>query len=125
MEARTENQRTLLTQTITGPANGATVYTDAIVALRPNFELSNRRVSIGFNVSAAVNAGTRVNLYGSFTPTGTKILIKANLAGDAAPTVAPKYEAVDLNALPMPYYFVGCVGAADETAKTLSVYICD
>jgi hypothetical protein len=120
--SRTENQRTLLEQTIAGPNNGVT-YTDAIVSIRPNFELDSRKVSIAFKVSAAVATAARVNLYGSFTPAGEKVLISAAIGGDSAPATTLRYVTVDLNALPMPYYYVGLASAVDDSAKNLSVYI--
>jgi hypothetical protein len=123
MESRTENQRTLLTEVITGPNNNI-VYSNAITTLRPNFDLQNRRISIGYIASAAMNAAARVGLYGSFTLTGPKVLLAANVGGDATPsTTAHTYAAVDLNAVPMPYYFIGVSSTADESAKTLSVFI--
>jgi hypothetical protein len=125
MESRTENQRTLLTEVITGP-NANTVYSGIIAELRPNFELQNRRISIGYIASAAMNAAARVGLYGSFTPGGAKVLVAANVGGDATPSAtAWTYGAVDLNAVPMPYYFIGVSSSADESAKTLSVAVSD
>jgi hypothetical protein len=125
MVERTENGRTLLTENgvAIGAAAAAVTTSQIIKSLKPNFELQNRRISVAVRVSAAVNAGTRVGLFGSFEEGGTIVQVQAAIFGANAPGTAWSYATVDLNASPMPYYYIGIVAAADDSAKTLDLVV--
>jgi hypothetical protein len=125
MVERTENGRTLISETgvAIGAAAGVVTTSHVIRSLKPNFELQNRRISVAVKVSAAVNAGTRVGLFGSFEEGGAIVQVQAAIFGANAPGTAWSYATVDLNASPMPYYFIGVTAAADDSAKTLDLVI--
>ena len=122
---KTVNDRTLISENgIAIGAAAAVVTTSHVIrSLKPNFEIPNRRISVAVKVSAAVNAGTRVGLFGSFEEGGAIVPVQAAIFGASAPGITWSYATVDLNASPMPFYFIGITAAADDSAKTLDMVV--
>ena len=111
------------TSTMVGAASAKTVYTPVIDFLRNSL---GRERQVEINVRGTVS-GTNVDiaLYGAMTDGGTKFQLLDAVVADLtkAGSVFVLGKAVDLNAYPAPYYYLGLTFDADEKANTFSIAI--
>jgi len=118
IEARTENQRLLLSESDVAMGNAVPAYSTAITQVRPDPTHANKYVLVGLRSSAQPGANVRYGLYGSFTVAGTKHQISSDLGTIGRPANATwQFTRVDLNAYPFPYVFLAVIADGDESAK--------
>jgi hypothetical protein len=116
-----ENGLAVFTETITGP-NSATVYSSLIDGLRPNFQVNNRWITVAAVKSASAVGTITIQLYGSFTRTGTKVLLKTDVITSL--TNAVKTGLLDLNAFPAPYYYIAVLSNGNDSNGTVAITVC-
>ena len=100
-------------------------YSSVIDMFRPNLKNANRYIMVGVKPSAVTGTNLDIALYGSWTRSGTKVLLVDAIIADIT-TVNPGvwvFGQVDLNAYPFPYYFIAWTADLDESANEIEVLV--
>lgn len=117
----TRNGALILEDTLTGP-NATTVYSEEISDARPDLRIANKKIGI-YAKASAVTTDLTMDIYGAASPGGTKVLLAANVLGGNIGTTNPSFYALDLNAYPMPYYYIGIKSTANNSANTVDLKV--
>lgn len=116
---KTTNSMLVKTETVTGP-NATTVYSSEISSIGPDLSREKRYITIGAKASASFTTDGAIELHGAFSSGGTKFKLC-----DVDTTLTANLESfpIDLNAYPVPYYYIGVKSSANNSAKTVDLYI--
>ena len=111
-------------ETITLPSATGTDYSSVIdfatFVLGANH---NGYIELRAEASAVSGSDIDIGLYGSYTETGTKYLLTDAPVADLSSGTLSTWASVNLKIYPMPYYFIGHIVDANESANTISYYI--
>jgi hypothetical protein len=110
-------------ETVTLPSSATTEYSSEIDFIAADLKNNNRYVTFGIIASAVTGTNLDIGLYGSMTSGGTKFLLLDAVVADVTNAAKVKFQAVDLNAYPAPYYYLGWTSDGDESANTVSAYV--
>lgn len=121
---KTENSVCYWYEASTLPSSATTGYSTYIDFLGGVLTAQSKGYVELICVASAVS-GTNLDIgvYGSFTTTGTKYLLLDAPVADVTNAAKTATGSVNLAAYPMPYYFIGWITDADESANTITVYI--
>jgi len=111
-------------EAITLPSSAGIDYSSVIDFL--TFVLvANHDGYIYLRATASDVSGTNIdlNLYGSYTATGTKYMLIHAVVADLSSGTLGTWKSVNLKTYPMPYYFIGHTVDTDEDANNISYYI--
>tara|TARA_R110002110_G_C12932244_1_gene668469 strand:- start:35 stop:478 length:444 start_codon:yes stop_codon:yes gene_type:complete len=115
------NGKTVYQETYTLPASATIGYSTEIDFFSFNPELANKNVTVVLNASAVSGTNLDISLYGTWEAGGSKVTLVADtLVGDITAT-GNNVDILDLNAYPMPYYYIGWTADADESANTVTL----
>ena len=84
-------------------------------------KLANKNVTIVLNASAVSGTNLDISLHGAWEKGGSKVaLVSDALVADITAT-GNNVDILDLNTVPMPYYYVAWTADADESANTITL----
>jgi hypothetical protein len=98
-------------------------YSSVINFLAPNKNVTNKYVYLHAAIDSVVGTNIDISLYGAWSATGTKILLTdaPGSIADLTNSAKSNFGRIDLNAYPMPYYFIGLTSDANNHAKTVTL----
>ena len=115
------NGKTVYQESYTLPASATIGYSTEIDFLKFDSSLANKKVAIVLNASAVSGTNLDISLYGTWEAGGSKVtLVSDTLVTDITAT-GNNVDILDLNAYPMPYYYIGWTSDADESANTITL----
>ena len=115
------NGKTVYQESYTLPASATIGYSTEIDFLKFDSSLANKKVAIVLNASAVSGTNLDISLYGTWEAGGSKVtLVSDTLVTDITAT-GNNVDILDLNAYPMPYYYIGWTADADESANTITL----
>ena len=115
------NGKTVYQESYTLPASATIGYSAEIDFLKFDSSLANKKVAIVLNASAVSGTNLDISLYGTWEAGGSKVtLVSDALVADITAT-GNNVDILDLNAYPMPYYYIGWTADADESANTVTL----
>lgn len=103
--------------------NTTTVYSSEITFLKPDTRILNKYVVIEGIADAVSGSNVDASLLGTYGSGGTKAILKDAPFADLTNAAKVAAGAVDLNAYPAPYYYIGLLSDANETANKVDLYI--
>ena len=115
------NGKTVYQETYTLPASATIAYSTEIDFLKFDASLANKNVAVILNASAVSGTNLDISLHGTWEAGGSKVtLVSDALVADITAT-GNNVDILDLNTVPMPYYYVGWTADADESANTITL----
>ena len=115
------NGKTVYQETYTLPASATIGYSTEIDFLKFDSSLANKNVTVVLNASAVSGTNLDISLHGAWEPGGSKVTLVADtLVADITAT-GNNVDILDLNAYPMPYYYIGWTADADESANSITL----
>ena len=115
------NGKTVYQETYTLPASATIGYSTEIDFLNFDASLANKNVAVILNASAVSGTNLDISLHGTWEAGGSKVtLVSDALVADITAT-GNNVDILDLNTVPMPYYYVGWTADADESANTITL----
>tara|TARA_Y100000310_G_scaffold200017_1_gene200029 strand:- start:174 stop:617 length:444 start_codon:yes stop_codon:yes gene_type:complete len=115
------NGKTVYQETSTLPASATIGYSSEIDFFSFDSSLANKKVAVILNASAVSGTNLDISLYGAWEAGGSKVTLVADtLVADITAT-GNNVDILDLNAYPMPYYYIGWTADADESANTITL----
>ena len=115
------NGKTVYQETYTFPASATIGYSTEIDFLKFDASLANKNVAVILNASAVSGTNLDISLHGTWEAGGSKVtLVSDALVADITAT-GNNVDILDLNTVPMPYYYVGWTADADESANTITL----
>lgn len=121
---KTVNDMLVAEEVVTLPSSATYAYTSEIDFLKPNNSASRY---IGLICTASGVSGTNIDisLHGAYTSTGAKYLLAdaPGSIGDMTATALTQAATFNINPYPAPYYYIGLLCDADESANTVTVRI--
>jgi len=115
------NGKTVYQETSTLPASATTGYSSEIDFFSFDSSLAEKKVTVILNASAVTGANLDISLHGAWEAGGSKVeLVADGLVTDITAT-GNNIDILDLNAYPMPYYYIGWLAAEDESANTITL----
>ena len=115
------NGKTVYQETYTLPASATIGYSTEIDFLKFDASLANKNVAVILNASAVSGTNLDISLHGTWEAGGSKVtLVSDALVADITAT-GNNVDILDLNTVPMPYYYVGWTADADESANTITL----
>lgn len=112
-------------EVVTQASSATYAYSSVIDFLKPKVDGKNRYVTLWASASAVSGTNIDISLWGSLTATGTKYLLTDAPGSIADITNAAKTAAgrFDIEAYPAPYYWIGMLADANESANTVTLNI--
>tara|TARA_B100000519_G_C14241050_1_gene437342 strand:+ start:157 stop:600 length:444 start_codon:yes stop_codon:yes gene_type:complete len=115
------NGKTVYQETYTLPASATIGYSTEIDFFKFDPKVTNKNVTVVLNASAVSGTNLDVSLHGTWEAGGSKVtLVSDALVADITAT-GNNVDILDLNAYPMPYYYIGWTADADESANTITL----
>tara|TARA_R100001082_G_C4278200_1_gene122718 strand:+ start:175 stop:615 length:441 start_codon:yes stop_codon:yes gene_type:complete len=114
------NGKTVYQETYTLPASATIGYSTEIDFLKFDSSLANKNVTVILNASAVSGTNLDISLHGTWEAGGSKTTLVDGFIADITAT-GNNVDILDLNAYPMPYYYVGWTADADESANTITL----
>tara|TARA_R100000152_G_scaffold10412_1_gene4316 strand:- start:952 stop:1395 length:444 start_codon:yes stop_codon:yes gene_type:complete len=115
------NGKTVYQETYTLPASATIGYSTEIDFFKFDSSLANKNVAIVLNASAVSGSNLDISLHGTWEAGGSKVtLVSDALVADITAT-GNNVDILDLNAYPMPYYYIGWTADGDESANTITL----
>ena len=115
------NGKTVYQETYTLPASATIGYSTEIDFLKFDASLANKNVAVILNASAVSGTNLDISLHGTWEEGGSKVtLVSDALVADITAT-GNNVDILDLNTVPMPYYYIGWTADADESANTITL----
>ena len=115
------NGKTVYQETYTLPASATIGYSTEIDFLKFDSSLANKNVTVVLNASAVSGTNLDISLHGAWEPGGSKVTLVADtLVADITAT-GNNVDILDLNTVPMPYYYIGWTADQDESANTITL----
>ena len=115
------NGKTVYQETYTLPASATIGYSTEIDFLKFDASLANKNVAVILNASAVSGTNLDISLHGTWEAGGSKVtLVSDALVADITAT-GNNVDILDLNTVPMPYYYIGWTADADESANTITL----
>ena len=115
------NGKTVYQETYTLPASATIGYSTEIDFFSFDPKIANKNVTVVLNASAVSGTNLDVSLHGTWEAGGSKVtLVSDTLVADITAT-GNNVDILDLNTVPMPYYYVGWTADADESANTITL----
>ena len=115
------NGKTVYQEAYTLPSSATLEYSSEIDFFSFDSSLANKKVAVILNASAVSGSNLDISLYGTWEAGGSKVtLVSDTLVTDIAAT-GNNVDILDLNAYPMPYYYIGWTADADESANTITL----
>jgi len=115
------NGKTVYQEAYTLPSSATLEYSSEIDFFSFDSSLANKKVAVILNASAVSGSNLDISLYGTWEAGGSKVtLVSDTLVTDIAAT-GNNVDILDLNAYPMPYYYIGWTSDADESANTITL----
>tara|TARA_R110001583_G_scaffold38498_6_gene124417 strand:- start:3497 stop:3940 length:444 start_codon:yes stop_codon:yes gene_type:complete len=115
------NGKTVYQESYTLPASATIGYSTEIDFFSFDPKIANKNVTVVLNASAVSGTNLDISLYGTWEAGGSKVtLVSDALVADITAT-GNNVDILDLNAYPMPYYYIGWTADADESANTITL----
>jgi len=115
------NGKAVYQETYTLPASATIGYSTEIDFFKFDSSLANKNVTVVLNASAVSGTNLDISLYGAWEKGGSKVtLVSDALVADITAT-GNNVDILDLNTVPMPYYYIGWTADADESANTITL----
>ena len=115
------NGKTVYQETYTLPASATIGYSTEIDFFSFDPKIANKNVTVVLNASAVSGTNLDVSLHGTWEAGGSKVtLVSDTLVADITAT-GNNVDILDLNTVPMPYYYIGWTADADESANTITL----
>ena len=115
------NGKAVYQESYTLPASATIGYSTEIDFFSFDPKLANKNVTIVLNASAVSGTNLDISLHGAWEKGGSKVtLVSDALVADITAT-GNNVDILDLNAYPMPYYYIGWTADADESANTITL----
>jgi hypothetical protein len=115
------NGKTVYQETYTLPASATIGYSTEIDFFKFDPKVANKNVTVVLNASAVSGTNLDVSLHGTWEEGGSKVaLVSDALVADITAT-GNNVDILDLNAYPMPYYYIAWTADADESANTITL----
>ena len=115
------NGKTVYQESYTLPASATIGYSTEIDFFSFDSKLANKNVTIVLNASAVSGTNLDISLHGAWEKGGSKVaLVSDALVADITAT-GNNVDILDLNTVPMPYYYVAWTADADESANTITL----
>ena len=115
------NGKTVYQETYTLPASATIGYSTEIDFFKFDSSLANKNVAVILNASAVSGTNLDISLHGAWEAGGSKVtLVSDALVADITAT-GNNVDILDLNTVPMPYYYIGWRADADESANTITL----
>ena len=115
------NGKTVYQETYTLPASATIGYSTEIDFFSFDPKIANKNVTVVLNASAVSGTNLDISLHGAWEKGGSKVtLVSDALVADITAT-GNNVDILDLNTVPMPYYYVGWTADADESANTITL----
>ena len=115
------NGKTVYQETYTLPASATIGYSTEIDFFSFDPKIANKNVTVVLNASAVSGTNLDISLHGTWEAGGSKVtLVSDALVADITAT-GNNVDILDLNAYPMPYYYIGWTADADESANTITL----
>ena len=115
------NGKAVYQESYTLPASATIGYSTEIDFFSFDPKLANKNVTVVLNASAVSGTNLDISLHGAWEKGGSKVtLVSDALVADITAT-GNNVDILDLNAYPMPYYYIGWTADADESANTITL----
>ena len=115
------NGKAIYQETYTLPSSATICYSTEIDFFSFDPKIANKNVTVVLNASAVSGTNLDVSLHGAWEAGGSKVtLVSDALVADITAT-GNNVDILDLNAYPMPYYYIGWTADADESANTITL----
>lgn len=122
---KTRNSMGTQQEVVTQAASATYAYSSAIDCWKVKRNGQSRYVTIFAEASAVSGTNIDISLWGAYTSGGTKFLLLDAPGSIADLTNSAKTAAgrIDIEAYPAPYYFIGMLADANESANTVTLNI--
>ena len=115
------NGKTVYQESYTLPASATIGYSTEIDFFKFDPKVTNKNVTVVLNASAVSGTNLDISLHGTWAAGGSKVtLVSDTLVTDISAT-GNNVDILDLNAYPMPYYYIAWTADADESANTITL----
>ena len=115
------NNKTVYQESYTLPSSATIGYSTEIDFFSFDPKIANKNVTVILNASAVSGTNLDISLHGAWEAGGSKVtLVSDALVADITAT-GNNVDILDLNAYPMPYYYIGWTADADESANTITL----
>lgn len=122
---KTRNSMGTQQEVVKQAASATYAYSSAIDSWKVKRDGKSRYVTIFAEASAVSGTNIDISLWGAYTSGGTKFLLLDAPGSIADLTNSAKTAAgrIDIEAYPAPYYFIGMLADANESANTVTLNI--
>tara|TARA_R100000808_G_C2056097_1_gene89541 strand:- start:34 stop:477 length:444 start_codon:yes stop_codon:yes gene_type:complete len=115
------NGKTVYQETYTLPSSATIGYSTEIDFFKFDPKVTNKNVTVVLNASAVSGSNLDISLHGTWEAGGSKVtLVSDALVADITAT-GNNVDILDLNTVPMPYYYIGWTADGDESANTITL----
>lgn len=122
---KTQNKLGSQQETVTQASSATYAYSSVIDFLKVKGDGNPRYITLWATASAVSGTNIDISLWGSLTSAGTKFLLTDAPGSISDLTNSAKTAAAsfDIEKYPAPYYFIGMLADADESANTVQLNI--